>query len=205
MVNEDDLDAAHPHVKRAIEADARGTGEAQPVMMLLEARLLLYKGDDAGARAIARAIRDREIKARERGHEGAVMAPSEDVLCAMVELATSPVSDAGRGAIEAIDGTWDDLTARSAQCSIGQEHIEVLEMRALAALRRGRSEEARRRLQGALEAASRIPNVMEDRIRRRLAAAQVAPDIDLFAASGDLDGRPARVTSPLLGRAAHEA
>jgi hypothetical protein len=88
------------------------------------------------------------------------LSPSEDVLCSMIELAAA---DAG-------DAPWDALEARSARCSVGQEHIEVLEARALAALRHGRRVEARAQLEKAIHVANLIPNVMNSRLRRRLAS-----------------------------------
>ena len=47
--------------------------------------------------------------------------------------------------------------------------IEVIEMQALGALRVGDLAAARRALGEALEVAHRIPNIMEARLRRRLA------------------------------------
>ena len=44
----------------------------------------------------------------------------------------------------------------------------MIEGRAIAALRRGRGEEARRALTRAIELAATIPNVMGNRLRRRL-------------------------------------
>jgi tetratricopeptide (TPR) repeat protein len=154
-----DLDAAAPHVEHAIAVDARGSGgEARAGVLLLRARLLLYRGDEEAAREEVSNIRRREAEARSLGQEDALMAPSEDVLCAMVELATG----------DATDAEWDALEDRSLGCSIGQEHIEVLEARGLWALRRGRAREAKRFLERALGAASRIPTVMTARVRRRL-------------------------------------
>jgi eukaryotic-like serine/threonine-protein kinase len=151
----DDLDAAEPHARRALELERRRTGGAErPVVALLGARIALYKGEEAEARAVAEAIR------KTAAAEGGVLAvPSEDVLCAMIELATSGPDAA----------TWDALEARSARFSVGQEHVEVLEARALAALRRGRRAEAARQLEKAVQAAARIPNVMHDRLERALA------------------------------------
>jgi Flp pilus assembly protein TadD len=49
---------------------------------------------------------------------------------------------------------------------VEQEPLEVLELMALAALRRGEPQEARRLIDQALQLAARIPNVMEPRLRR---------------------------------------
>ena len=90
------------------------------------------------------------------------MIPSDDVLCTMVELSIHDSSAA----------EWDDLEARSASSSVGQERIEVIEGRAIAALRHGRGEAARRALERAIELAATIPNVMGQRLRRRLEETQ---------------------------------
>lgn len=158
-----DVEGAEPHVRRALEADARGSGgEPRSVVMLLDARVRLYKGDIEGALGVARAIRAREGVAREAGQEDARLAPSEDVLCSMVELAA-------KGALgEPTSAEWDDLLARSSTSSIGQEHIEVLEARALSATRASRVDEARVFFERAREAASRIPNVMGARLAHLL-------------------------------------
>jgi hypothetical protein len=158
----DDLDAAAPHVERAIAVDARGTrGEARAVVLLLRAAAPL-SGDEAAARREALTIRRRDAEARALGREDAVMAPSEDVLCSMVDLATRDADDA----------EWDALEDRSLGCSIGQERIEVLEARGLWALRRGRVEAARvhPRRPDALPAGPHGAAPAEDRGRARAAA-----------------------------------
>ncbi len=66
---------------------------------------------------------------------------------------------------------WDELEERSARFSVGQEQVEVLEMRGLSALRGGRHGEAAAALEKAIAAAARIPNVMGARLRRRLGEA----------------------------------
>jgi tetratricopeptide (TPR) repeat protein len=161
----DDAAAAAPHVRRAVELDRRRSGDAgRPVVALLEARLCLHRGDEAAAGAIVARIRARQAEAAEKGWTDMLMVPSEEVLCATVELAT-------RGA-EAAE--WDDLEALSARFSVGHERIEVLEARACAALRRGRAGEAARKLEEAIEASSRAPNPMGERLARRLAEARSA-------------------------------
>jgi tetratricopeptide (TPR) repeat protein len=156
----DEIEAAAPHLRAAAAVAARQTGGSRPtVVALLDARIRLYGGDGAGARAIVAEIRAREDDARARGAVDCAMSPSEDVLCSMVELAAG---DAGEAA-------WDELEARSARASVGQEHIEVLEARALSALRRRRPDEASRAIEKALRAASRIPNAIGGRLQRRRA------------------------------------
>ena len=150
-----DLDAAEPHVRAAIEIDRRSGRPVRPVLALLEARLRLYRGENDAARELVLRIREREAEAVASG-AAAQLAPSEDVLCAMVELVTQGASDA----------EWEALFDRSALSSVGQEKIEVLEMGALAALRLGRTEAAGARIERALAAAAHIPNAMGERLRR---------------------------------------
>ncbi|WP_437527504.1 protein kinase [Sorangium sp. So ce726] len=148
----DDLEAAAPHA-RAVQAIGPRCGEhhAPIAVALLTARLRLYQGDEAGARGIALGLRAAQEEAG-----GDALKPSEDVLCSMIELATR---DDDRAA-------WAALEERSARCSVGQERIEVLEARALAAFRRGRHVDARAQIERALAAASTTPTVMVSRLRR---------------------------------------
>ncbi|WP_437675626.1 serine/threonine-protein kinase [Sorangium sp. So ce131] len=157
----DDLAAARPHIERALAIEQRRlAGTCRPVALLLLARHLFYCGEEAEARALLERLGEAQAQARAEGLADALLVPSEEVLCAMLDLALR----GGR------DAEWDALVDRSAQRSVGQEHIEVLEMRAVAALRRGRVESARRALAAALLAAERIPNAMGDRLRRQAAA-----------------------------------
>ncbi len=152
----DDPDAAEPHVQRAIAMEEQRMGSCRPVILLLDARLRFHRGDEAGARAIVQRIRDDQQKAS--GRPESQMAPAEDVLCVMLELATS----------ESDDAAWDELEARSARLSAGQEQLEVLEARATTARRRGDIAAAHRQLEKAIAAAARIPNVMGARLARQL-------------------------------------
>jgi hypothetical protein len=139
--------------------ERRRRGDAiHPAITLLEARLRCYRGAEPEARAIVATLRARQAEARALGQTDVLMAPGDEVLCDMVDLATR---DAGAP-------EWDALEERSARYSVGQERIEVLEARALAALRRGRPGEAVTRLSQALAAAERIPNAMGARLRRGL-------------------------------------
>ncbi len=159
----DETGAAEPHLRRAIEISRRlHGGDGLPVGALLDARLRLYLGEEAEARAILDRIRAQQEQARAAGQADLLMAPAEEVLYAAVELATR----------EATAAEWDALEARSVRSSVGQERLEVLDLRALAALRRGRAGEALAVASRALAAAESIPNVMGTRLRRRVEAAQ---------------------------------
>ena len=157
----DDLDAADHYVRKAMELERKRAGEeARAVIKLLGARLHLYRGEEAEARAVAKGLLAESDAARAAGRPDPLQVPSEHVLCAMIDLATRDADAA----------EWDALEERSALFSVGQEHIEVLEARALAALRRGNRSEAHARILRAVASAARIPNAMGDRLRRALAA-----------------------------------
>jgi tetratricopeptide (TPR) repeat protein len=165
----DDVDAAEPHAQRALAIEERRAGGAgRPVVVLLAARIALYRGDEAVARRILSGIHAHQIDARSANRLDTLLAPSEDVLAAMVDLATRDAS-----AVE-----WAELEARSARFSVGQEQIEVLEGRALAALRRGALADARAQLEKALAVATHIPNIMGARLRRERAEVEAAPSLD---------------------------
>lgn len=148
-----DLEAAWPHAERALQLEMiRTSNSPRMEIELLPARLALHRGDLATARDVVAFIR-----ARKRASEPA---PAIDVLCTMAEYASGDVNDAA----------WEALEARSAQFSIGQERIEVIEARAVSALRRGFVDEARRHIVRAIETARSIPNVMHERLERWMRA-----------------------------------
>lgn len=155
----DDPGAAAPHIARARALDLRITGvPGLPLIVLLEARFRLYMGDLDAAATLVRDLRESQAAARTRGEADRLMVPSEDVLCRAIELS---LTDAGAG-------EWDALEARSEECSVGQERIEVIETRATALLRANRAPEARAHLARALDLAARIPNAMRGRLQRRM-------------------------------------
>ncbi|MFO0756258.1 MAG: protein kinase [Byssovorax sp.] len=158
----DDLEAAAPHVQRAAVLDRRFVeGERRPVVPLLEARLACYRGDEGAAASLLGAIRARQKAALAEGQIDALMTPPEDVLFHMVEL-----SLAGGDA-----AAWDALEARAERAAGVEVRLEVLEGRALAALRRGRPDEARAHLERALGLARAVPSVLLSRLQRWLAEA----------------------------------
>ncbi len=148
-----DAEFARVHVREAFATAARRRGCTRPpALALLDARVALSLGEEHAARDITLTLRA----------AGEQLSSSEDILCSMIELATERAGDDAR------DDAWDALIARSARESVGQERIEVLEARALFTARCGRIAEARLRLTEAIDVASRIPNVMGERLNRRL-------------------------------------
>jgi hypothetical protein len=125
--------------------------------LLLEARVLAFTGEDSRAREVFTAV------CQEVERSGARFSPAEEVLLHSVELSTR----------EAGPEEWRALQARSDGCSTEQEPLEVLELRALARLRRGGREEAVDLLEEALRRAAHIPNLMRTRLRRSLESARL--------------------------------
>ncbi|APR88030.1 Putative serine/threonine-protein kinase pknB [Minicystis rosea] len=166
----DDAAAAEPHIHRALALDRKISGDpGRAVVALLEARLRLHQGDEQRARAIVAAIRARQEAARVRGEADHLMVPSEDVTCSMVELATRDGSST----------EWDAIEARSERFSVGQERIEVIEARGLAAARLGRIDEARHHIGRALDLAAKIPTALGARLRRRLREPRPAAALEI--------------------------
>ncbi len=161
-----DVESAMPHAVRAATFEESHPAIAtRPVASLLKARLYAFQGLIDDARALLRRIEAAVQRAKAEGRESGTLAPSEEVLSKMVDLATR----------EASDLEWDQLIARSERESIEQEPIEVVEMRARAAQRLGKAEEARRYFEAALGLAERIPNLMAPRVRKAASAlSQVA-------------------------------
>ncbi len=155
-----DAEAAAPHIARAMELERHHPEMApRPWALLLQARALAYTGQDEKTRALLTEIR-RTLK-----QSGAEFSPSEEVIFHAVELATR----------DATPEEWDALLARSNECSVEQEPLEVLELRGLAWLRRGERAAAVRCLEEALRRAEKIPNVMGGRLKRSLQSAHVTP------------------------------
>lgn len=160
LLQMDDAEAAAPHVARALSLDLRINGHpGRAPVALLEARLRLHLGDIESAAAIVGSIRAQQEEAHAAGDLDTLMVPSDEVLCAAVELSVT----------SGTDEQWDALEARSAEVSVGQERIEVIELRAAGAQRTERIQEARAHLERALALAKVIPNAMGLRLARRKA------------------------------------
>jgi tetratricopeptide (TPR) repeat protein len=161
----DELDAVEAHIAAAAELAQKPNAATFPeVVYTLEARVKFYRGHADEALEIVQKIRRAQKKARQQQNGLELLSTSEDVFAAVIELATS----------EATDAQWNELEARSAMYSFGQEQIEVLEVRALYNMRGGRYIEAVRRYERALELSERILTVMVPRLHRGLAVAREA-------------------------------
>jgi tetratricopeptide (TPR) repeat protein len=156
---------ATAHVERAVLLERRLAGPwGRPKAPVLEARLRIAEGRLEKARELVEAIRAQQAEVNTRGRSDGIMVPSDDVLCAVVELATRSGSE----------DEWGAVDARSRRYSVEQDRLEILMIRADAALRAGERDGARRWLLAALAAAETIPNVMAARLRSKLAALEPA-------------------------------
>jgi tetratricopeptide (TPR) repeat protein len=150
------------HLLRAaqIESDCPDLA-AIPMAQLLWARLELVRGDVDAARTRLTAFWSGLRRAQALTWRRAELGPAEVVLVDMVEMSTR---DAGAE-------EWADLLERSRRSSIEQEPIEVLEMRARAALRHGDADAARAALGEAERLATTLPNLFGARLAALRAAA----------------------------------
>ncbi len=157
------LESALEHGRRAAEIELRhpeilvGQG---PLAVLLLARIETYRGRESEARRFLREVEAALLRDKENGASGALATPAEKVLLELVDLATRDSSTA----------EWETLLDRSGRDSVEQEPIEVAELYGTWALRRGRMDEARRAFEEAARRAARIPNIMDARVQRGLAA-----------------------------------
>ena len=156
-----EYEAAFPFAKRVIEIDERyfRQGGFRPEGAVLLARILWGMGDEPAARKLVEEVRAQQATARAQGQGELLLPPNDEMLLDMIALMLG-----GGSAAE-----WDALMVRGRALAQGQELIEALEVAGLAAERRKDVEAARRWWHEALEAGTRIPNVMSDRIRSRLA------------------------------------
>ncbi|MFL5347081.1 MAG: serine/threonine-protein kinase PknK [Hyalangium sp.] len=149
-----DTRTAMAHIARAMELERHHPEVApRPWGLLLYARVLAYEGKEVPARHALDTIR--QVLAERPGAE---WSPSESVLLSLVELTTRPASAE----------EWQALQARSDKCSVEQEPLEVLEVLALARLKRGERQEAVRLLEEALRRAEHTPTIMRPRLRHSL-------------------------------------
>jgi tetratricopeptide (TPR) repeat protein len=168
-----DEEAASRHIERAVSIEERHPEVApRPFAALLKARALAAQGKGAEARVELARIREAVARAESEGKPAGALAANEAVLVDLVELATRPAETGALAAPEqsgsqvAASPEWDALVQRSTLCSMEQEHLEVLELRARAALHAGRIAEADQTLAAARAAAERIPNLFDARLSR---------------------------------------
>ena len=152
--------AAEPYARRVIETDARyfRQGGFRPDGAVLLARILWGQGDATGAARLVEEVREQQAAVRTEAKSDLLLQPNDEMLLDMIELV---INHAGAA-------KWEPLLARARSVAQGQELIEVLELAGLAARHRSDRDGARRWWREAVSASERIPNVMAERIQRRL-------------------------------------
>jgi tetratricopeptide (TPR) repeat protein len=156
--------AALPFVQRTIAIEETQFKERgfRPEAKVLLARILWGRGEEVAARALVEELRAQQAALRAQGaaQSESLLLPNDEMLLDVITLVLSGGDAAA----------WAALMERAHAVAQGQELIEALELAGISAVGRGERDEARRRFEEALEAGKRIPNVMDQRIRERLAA-----------------------------------
>jgi tetratricopeptide (TPR) repeat protein len=156
-----ELEDALPYARRLFEIERYfWQGGSRPDAAVLLARILWRKGEEGEARRLVEEVQRHQATARVEGKTELLLAPNDEMLLDMAALLVNGGSAAD----------WEALMERARAVAQGQELIEALEVAGLAAERRGDLPGAVRWWREAVEAGQRIPNVMDDRIRQRLAA-----------------------------------
>jgi eukaryotic-like serine/threonine-protein kinase len=159
---------AEPYIRRAREMYVQSLGESSVRVANCDvqlARLKWYGGDpDAAAEMVARVL-EHQAKAKTAGDSDSLLTASEGLALDQVTLALR------QGSAE----EFDQLIARAREISLQPPDIvEMMEWKALTALRAGRRDEGLRLLVGTLTEAEQLAQVAVDRVRRQLEAAQKA-------------------------------
>jgi tetratricopeptide (TPR) repeat protein len=151
---------AEPFARRSLEIDEHHfwQGGFRPDAPVLLARILWGKGDEEAAKKLALEVRDQQDAYRAAGKSELLLLPNDAVLLDMLILALSRASSS----------EWETLLVRAREFAQGAELIEVLEVAGMSAVRLDERELARKWWQEAIEAGTRIPNILCDRIARRL-------------------------------------
>lgn len=159
----DDTDSAMEHARRALEIASRRAEVAshRPAAVLLMARIEAYRGEVESARKLLQEAASL-VAGLPHGDrvEGTLTTRGEQLLVSVVDFVTR----------DATTQEWEQALMRSEIDCVEQEPIEVADLYGRWALRRGRIAEARRAFEEAARRAARIPNIMDARIQKGLAA-----------------------------------
>jgi tetratricopeptide (TPR) repeat protein len=153
---------AEPYAQRGIEMYMQTLGETASRVFnaqMLLARIKWYEGDVQAAADVARGILEGQAAARASGKNDSLLTPGELVLIEMVDLALRRADDTE---FDALVGKARELTLQA------MDMVEIMEFKALAALRAGRRADGVRLLEAALAEADRSARLVSDRIRRQL-------------------------------------
>jgi tetratricopeptide (TPR) repeat protein len=153
---------AEPHVQRTIELSTQTFGETFGRVFsgqLLLARLKWYQGDVDAAREIATRVIEGQAEAEAANKSESLLTPEERIMLDMV----------GTALRNAPDSEFDALVQKGrSQTMQPMDIVEIMEWKALAALRNGRRADGVRFLEEALADADRNARLMLARIRAQL-------------------------------------
>jgi hypothetical protein len=155
------LERAAEHAARSRELAVQLWGEADPSVMgaeLLMARIEAYRSRYDEAARLVRSIRALQVRGTGQETTTVGWGPAEHLMLEALELVTTSGAD---------ESSWAPHAARVAAADLQPEdRLELLEFRATAALRSGRTEQARA-LYGELVALARQHrNLMSGRVLR---------------------------------------
>jgi tetratricopeptide (TPR) repeat protein len=155
-------DEAEPHVQRCIELCTQtfGEGVARVVSAhLLLARLKWYQGEVDEAREIATRLMQGQSEAAASAKSDALLTPEESIMLEMV----------GSALRAAPDSEFDELVSKGRRRIMQpMDIVEIMEWKALSALRGGRRDDGLRFLEEALANADHSARLMSVRIRAQL-------------------------------------
>ncbi|HET6147083.1 MAG TPA: protein kinase [Polyangia bacterium] len=156
---------AEPLAQRSIELSVQTYGEGVSRVFnaqLLLARLKWYQGDVESARELATRIIQGQTEAEAAGKSDSLLTSEERIMLEMVSTAL-------RGAP---DADFDTLVEKGRRQTMQpMDIVEIMEWKALSALRAGRADDGVRFLEEALASADRNAKLMLSRIRAQLAQA----------------------------------
>ena len=137
---------------------------------VLLARIKWYRGEVDSAAQIVQRLLARQGEAQAAGRADAILNASERLALDVVDLAlrscTEPI----------VDEAFDKLIARGRELSLQpQDVVEMIEFKALSALRAGRRPDAQRYFAEALAEAEKNAQLAADRVRGQIGAASGAP------------------------------
>ena len=159
------LEEAEPLAQRSIELSVQTYGEGVSRVFnaqLLLARLKWYQGDVEAARELATRIIQGQTDAEAAGKSDSLLTPEERIMLEMVSTAL-------RGAP---DADFDTLVEKGRRQTMQpMDIVEIMEWKALSALRAGRGDDGVQFLEEALADADRNARLMLSRIRAQLAQA----------------------------------
>ena len=156
-----EYDLSLAHAQRAIEMDEqRFRHGVRPEAAVLLIRILWAQGQLQAARQLRNEIREHQHKAVADKKGELILAPNDALIFDVISEILDPSAEPG--------ARWDQLLARAKEVAQGQELIEILELRGIAAEAEAQWPVARSAWQEAIALSASIPNVMETRIHRRL-------------------------------------